>query len=223
LVSISCVVLVAAVLARFLWVYPATYLPRLIPAVRRVDPAPRWQYPAVIAWAGMRGVVSLAAAFALPAGFPERELLVLLTFVVVVGTLLLQGTTLGPLIRRLRLSDDDSGRVPLAEAAAHHEATGAALEWLTATAAERAGDPVRTAVAHALRDDAERHRLDAWERLGSDPHGTPSGVYRRLRLDMLGVERRTVLEMRDDGRIDDEVLRRVQRDLDIVEAALTRD
>ncbi|MDQ2710128.1 MAG: cation:proton antiporter, partial [Actinomycetota bacterium] len=96
------VVTAAAVVARVVWVFPATYLPRLlIPAVRRRDPYPRWQVPAVISWAGMRGVVSLAAAFAIPDPVPGRPVLLFLAFYVTVATLALHGLTLPWLVRRL--------------------------------------------------------------------------------------------------------------------------
>jgi CPA1 family monovalent cation:H+ antiporter len=91
----------ALILSRILWVFPATYLPRLIPAVRRADPLPPWQVPMIISWAGMRGVVSLAVALALPLDFPERDLIVFLAFCAILATLVLQGTTLEWLIRRL--------------------------------------------------------------------------------------------------------------------------
>ena len=88
---------------RPLWVFPATYLPRMIPAVGRADPAPTWRVPTVISWAGMRGVVTLAAVFIIPADTPYRSVLVLLALVVVGGTLLVQGTTLPMLVRWLQL------------------------------------------------------------------------------------------------------------------------
>ncbi|HEU5269228.1 MAG TPA: cation:proton antiporter, partial [Jatrophihabitans sp.] len=97
-------VLAAVVLARPVWVFPGTYLPRWASRrIRQADPAPPWQMPAVISWAGMRGVVTLAAVFLLPAGTPYRDVLVLAALVVVGGTLLLQGTSLPWLVRLLRL------------------------------------------------------------------------------------------------------------------------
>src|SRR5437870_6469286 len=100
------------VLVRFVWVFGATYLPRLLSRTfRHETPAP-WQHTALIAWTGMRGADSLAGAlaipFALPNGqpFPGRDLILLLTFCVIFGTLVLQGLTLSPLIRVLKVVDD---------------------------------------------------------------------------------------------------------------------
>jgi Na+/H+ antiporter len=94
----------AVILSRFLWIIPATYIPRaLFPSLRRVDPYPPLSIPVVMSWAGMRGVVSLAAALALPQGFPGRDFILATTFAVILVTVLVQGATLGPLIRALRL------------------------------------------------------------------------------------------------------------------------
>ncbi|MFZ4409531.1 MAG: Na+/H+ antiporter [Paracraurococcus sp.] len=101
LVMLGLALAATVVVARFVWVYPATWLPRLLPAIRRADPHPGWRATAIISWAGMRGVVSLAAALALPFEVPERDLLVYLAFVAILATLVLQGTTLEWLIRRL--------------------------------------------------------------------------------------------------------------------------
>ena len=92
----SVAIVVTVVVVRFVWVFPATYLPRrLSRRIREREPEPPWQWAVVISWAGMRGVVSLAAAFALPADFPQRDLILFLTFVVVIATLVGQGFTLG--------------------------------------------------------------------------------------------------------------------------------
>jgi CPA1 family monovalent cation:H+ antiporter len=97
-------IIAAVILTRFIWILPATYLPRaLVPALRRHDPYPPLAVPIVMSWAGMRGVVSLAAALALPEGFPGRDFIVATTFAVILVTVLVQGATLAPLIRILRL------------------------------------------------------------------------------------------------------------------------
>lgn len=234
LVVASIVVLAAVVLVRLAWVFPATYLPRLLSArVRAREPAPPWRGVFVVAWAGMRGVVSLAAAFAIPltvndgSGFPARAEILFLTFVVVVGTLLLHGLTLPWVIRRLGVRSDDEARADaVAEAAAQHEAGTAALARLEElVAAEKGAGAVRERAAGVLRTWTERRSNAAWERLGrtEDEVGeSPTAAFRRLRQEMLTAEREVFIAHRDAGRIDDEVLRTVLHDLDLEEAMLSR-
>ncbi|MFC4531716.1 Na+/H+ antiporter [Sphaerisporangium dianthi] len=220
-------VLAAVVLTRVVWVIPTTYLPRvLFRKIREREPRPRASSVAVIGWAGMRGVVSLAAAFALPSEFPARDLVLFLTFVVVIGTLLVQGLSFPMLIRRLGVSSDQEVyQDNLSEAAAQQAAAGAALARLD----ELTKDGVletHAEVVDRLRVQAERRAMGAWERLGGGvgPEGeeTPSAIYRRLRREMLEAERSVLVRLRDERRIDDEVLRRVTMELDYEEASLSR-
>jgi Na+/H+ antiporter len=227
LLSAGALLLVVVIAARFAWVFPATYLPRLLSRrLRARDPSPPWTYPAVLSWAGMRGVVSLAAAFALTADFPQRDLILYLTFVVVIGTLVLHGLTLPALIRRLGVTGRERAGDDLAEAAAQHAAANAALERLELLAG--ADGQVPEDIIGRLREKAELRQLGAWERLGGGQAGpgyteTPIASYRRLRRGMLQAERDVFVELRDAGRIDDEVLRRVQHELDLEEAILARE
>lgn len=211
------------VLTRFVWVFATSYLQR---GVHK-----SWKWNVVVSWAGMRGVVSLAGAFSIPevtkdgAPFPDRDLILFLTFCVVLGTLLIQGLSFPALIRRLGVaSDRETFADNLSEAEAQYAAVQAALERL----AEVTGDgPDQEEIAERLRAHAERRRLGAWERLGggTGPEGeeTPSTIQRRLRREMLTAERDTFVRLRDERRIDDEVLRRVLRELDLEEAMLARD
>jgi len=99
-------IVVATILSRFAWMFPATYLPRLlVPSLRRRDPYPPVAVPIIMSWAGMRGVVSLAAALALPDQFPGRDFILATTFLVILVTVLIQGATLEPLVKALRLSE----------------------------------------------------------------------------------------------------------------------
>ncbi len=122
--------------ARFVWVYPATYLPRLSARVRAREGELSWKGPFVIGWAGMRGVVSLAIAFSIPltvhggGPFPERNLILFLTFTTVIGTLVVQGVTLPPLIRLLKFPAHDVQAETLAEANAQAQASRAAEQRL---------------------------------------------------------------------------------------------
>ncbi len=115
LVWYALIISVAVILIRIVWVFPATYLPRLLFSwIRRRDPYPPWRHVTIVAWTGMRGVVSLAAALAVPltrqdgSPFPGRELILFLTFVVIVATLVAQGLTLPLLIGWLGIKDDRS-------------------------------------------------------------------------------------------------------------------
>jgi CPA1 family monovalent cation:H+ antiporter len=225
LVAAGVVTLGVVVVARFVWMYPATYLPRLIPRIQARDPNPPWQYPTVLGWAGMRGVVSLAAAFALPEDFPGRNLILFLTFVVVVGTLLLQGLTLPALIRWLGVVGRDSQQDLIREAGAQHAAANAALERLDREL-DAIGEVPADVVAR-LREKAELRQFGAWERLGGrsagDGREPPTVVFRRLRRAMIEAEREVFIDLRDRGQIDEEVLFRVQRELDLEESILERE
>jgi monovalent cation/hydrogen antiporter len=131
----------AVVFVRIAWVFPATYLPRLLfPRLRARDPAPTWRHAAIVAWSGMRGVISLAAAFALPltltggAAFPARNYILLFTFAVILATLVLQGLTLPILIRQLGIKDD--GSTDDEERTARFQANRAALDLIDELARE---------------------------------------------------------------------------------------
>ncbi len=221
-------VLLVVIVSRFVWVYPATYLPRMIPSVRRRDPPPPWTVPTVIGWAGMRGVVSIAAAVALPlstdagAAFPQRDLVIYLSFVVVVGTLVVQGFTLPWLIRRLHVNVADPTIDLLAEAEAQQRAAGAAIDRLDQLLADE--PDIDPDVVERLRSRTEGRAFTAWERLGgAEAPEAPTATYRRLRRQMLAAERDTFVRLRDAGRLDDELLRRVHRELDLEEAMLARE
>ena len=224
----STVVVVVTLLVRPLWIWPATYLPRYLSArVRTKDPSPPWQEVLALSWAGMRGVVSLAAAFALPLSteegrpFPQRDLLLFLVFVVILTTLLLQGLTYGRVLRALGLRPDRQGTL-LAQAAAQQAAARVAIARLDEAVAD---DPDAEEVAEQLRL-LTRTRADArWERLAEvrDEHEeTPSATWRRLRGIMLEAERAELLRLRDAGQLPDEAMREMQRTLDLEEAVVTR-
>ncbi|MGV0746171.1 Na+/H+ antiporter [Mycolicibacterium sp. XJ870] len=230
----SAAVFLTVIAVRMVWVYVSTYLPRLLfRQIRAHEPAPPPAQVFVVAWAGMRGVVSLAAAFAVPLttlsgeAFPGRPQLVFLTFVVVVGTLLLHGLTLPWLIRVLGAQGDEAHSDAIATAAAQDKAARAAAERLDELLAEQpAGGDVPERAADVLRAWNTRRRNAAWERLGRDDEDigeSPTSAFRRLRLEMLAAERETFIAERDAGHIDDEVLRAVLHGLDLEEATLNRD
>ena len=217
----------AVILIRILWVFPATYLPRLIlKKFCQHDPRPPWRHVAIIAWTGMRGVVSLAAALALPlttetgALFPGRDLILFLTFIVIVVTLVVQGLSLPPLIRWLGVTDD--GSMEIEEREARLKANQAALARLQEVAAS---NPAQADALQRLRIEYEDHIRQVE---GAEPEsaGTTlrrfSSEFERLSHAALLQERRTILELRNQNVISDEVLRRIQWDIDLAEARLQR-
>ncbi|AIJ13420.1 sodium/proton antiporter (CPA1 family) [Streptomyces coelicolor] len=224
------VFLVVAV-ARFVWVYPATYLPRLSARVRAREGELSWKGPFVIGWAGMRGVVSLAIAFSIPLTvhggepFPERNLILFLTFTTVIGTLVVQGVSLPPLIRLLKFPAHDVQAETLAEANAQAQASRVAeLRLDDLLADERNALPAP--LADRLRMVLERRRNAVWERLGQVNPVTGETVddtYRRLSREMISAEREVFVRLRDGRYIDDEMLRTLLRRLDLEEAAAYRE
>jgi CPA1 family monovalent cation:H+ antiporter len=217
----------AVIIIRILWVFPATYLPRLIfKKLCRRDPYPKWEHVALVGWTGMRGVVSLAAAFALPftlsngKPFPARDLILFLTFVVIFATLVLQGLSLPPIIRWLGLKDD--GSMEKEERDARLRANRDALTQLGQIVE---GDAMRTDALQRLRIEYEDH-IRQLEGDKPEAAGTPlrifSSEYERLSQEALKSERRAIIQLRNEDVINDEVLRRIQRDIDLAEARLTR-
>jgi CPA1 family monovalent cation:H+ antiporter len=224
-------VFATVIVVRIVWVYLFAYLPPLLSRrIREREPTPPPAQVFVLAWAGMRGVVSLAAAAAVPLTtvsgepFPGRPHLIFLTFVVVVGTLLLHGLTLPWVIRVLHVTGDDPRKDQLATVQAQDKAARAAADRLDELLAESSSDVPQRA-AEVLRNWNTRRLNSAWEQLGrnADEIGeSPAAAFRRLRLEMLAAERKTFIEERDAGRINDETLRSLLHGLDLEEATLNR-
>jgi monovalent cation/hydrogen antiporter len=211
---------------RALWIYPAAKLPRLLrPGLAARDPMPPPAALTLIAWSGMRGGVSLAAALAVPLtidsgdAFPGRSLILFLTFAVILGSLVVQGLTLPAVIRVLRL-EDDGEEDAREEAHARIHAAGAALlrldelvdeEWVRPDTVER----VRG--GYNFRRDRFSARLDGG---GDGSIEARSQDFQRLRRELLNAERGAVEQLRRSGEISEEVARRVYRDLDLEDARL---
>jgi CPA1 family monovalent cation:H+ antiporter len=208
-------VLVATVVVRIVYVFGSVVGVRLFG-----HNAWTWPVATVVSWSGMRGVVTLAAAFLLPAHTPKRELLALIAFVVVAGTLLLHGLTLPWLVRRLGLRGPDAAEDALQAAALVTEAAGAGLAVLDQVRSP--DDPPE--VIDELRARASRRSNRIWEQLGRSQSELepPAAVYRRLRLQMLAAERGSILAARDRGVYDDEVLRSALAAVDVEESMLER-
>lgn len=208
----------AVVLLRLVWVFPARLLLVRPGPDKETGEHPSWQHTTVLGWAGMRGVVTLAAAFAIPESFDYRETLILTALVVAAGTLFIQGSTLPWLVRRLRLPAPDPREYALARAAVFEKATAAGLARLE----EHIGDEDPFDTVETLRTRASQRNLAAWERLGSisAEEETPSQAYSRLRTEMLVAEREKVLFVRATGTIPHEVIEDVLETLDVEESML---
>jgi|MudIll2142460700_1097286.scaffolds.fasta_scaffold01333_2 CPA1 family monovalent cation:H+ antiporter len=210
----------ATIFVRLAWMFPGAYLPRLLfPAYRKKSATPPWQWITVTGWAGMRGVVSLAAALALPlstatgAPFPGRDLIVFTTFAVILATLVLQGLTLGPFIKWLALGRDRTAvdeerhaRKLLAEAGLSRVDTIAEEHVLGA----HQFHGVRQEFVDRLRALV---KADPEEPL---PASTPA-VVSRLRRESLVAQREKLLELRGSEVIGDDVFHRLQHELDLEE------
>jgi monovalent cation/hydrogen antiporter len=225
LLGYAVAVVVALVALRIVGVFAAAYLPRwLTGEARRHGRAP-WTYPAFIAWNGMRGAVTIAAALLIPlrtdagAPFPDRDLIVFLAFAVVLATLVVQGLSLPMVIRALRLEADDGG-AENEEATARIRAAEAALVRLDELVDEAW---VRDDTAERLRG-LYRFRIDRFAaRIDPDGDGKlekQSMKYQRLRRELLEAERHAVVEMRNTGEISDDVMRLVEHDLDLEDSRL---
>jgi CPA1 family monovalent cation:H+ antiporter len=212
---------------RFLWLFTTPYLVRALdrrPAQRerRVGAAPR----IVVGWAGMRGAVSLAAALSLPletdagAPLPERELVIFLAYCVVLFTVVVQGLTLPALIRRLGVAED-AGEEEAEEHAARIAAAEAALAALDGLAEE---DWVRPDTVERMRGvyGFRRRRFAALSGDLDDEEGIVdrSLAYQRLLREVIEAQRAALLRMRDEGLVSAEVMRRIERDLDLEETRL---
>ena len=216
LVGLAAAVSLTVILVRIAWVYPGTYIPRALSAgIRRREPQPTPRNVFIVGWAGMRGVVSLAAALALPLELPHRDLLVFLTFAVILATLVGQGLTLPLLIRKLGVAADggqahEEGHLRMAAAeAAVARLDGLAKEW-----------PGHLELIDALRAQYT-HRaqhLDELHQQGPETEAEQELLeHRQIRRAVIDAERETIIRLRDGGGASDDVFRAVERDLDLEE------
>ena len=222
LLGLAAAVCATVILVRLAWVYPATYLPRwLIPAIGRRDPAPPARVVVILGWGGMRGAVTLAAALALPAQFPERGLVIFLAFSVILVTLIGQGLTLPALIRALGVVDDDS--LEHEELHARTVATEAALTRIDELRSEVPGhlpmlDQLRERYGHRGEHLVHEHRDEAEPPPDQlTPEEVEEMEHDEIRRAVISAERLAILHLRDRGEISDEALRKVERDLDLDE------
>ncbi len=216
----------AVVGTRMLWGFTVPYLTRALDfRNKRVAMRAPWQWRAVVGWSGMRGAVSLAAALALPletdagAGLPGRDLVIFLTFTVILFTLVVQGLTLPYLIRLLGVSDDGSdeveedlqARLAAAEAALLRIEELAEEEWTRDDTLDR-----------LRRMYGYRQSRFAARRDGGDVDGfeSRSEAYQRILREIINAQRRALVRLRKEGAISDQVMRRVERELDLEDTRL---
>lgn len=221
----AAVVVLTVLVVRLAWNFTAAYVPRrLAPRWYRDEPPPQPGLTLLVGWTGMRGAVSLAAALAIPAtvdggaAFPDRALVVFLVYAVILATLLLQGLTLPSLIERLGLGAEETEE--RREALARIRAAEAAIERLDELAGEawvRESSRARLRAVYEFRvrrfgarfDDEDDGRLEEG-----------SQAFQRMRRAALDAERDELLRLSTDGRISEEVMRRIERDLDLEDARL---
>jgi CPA1 family monovalent cation:H+ antiporter len=225
LIGYGALVSAVVVLIRPVWMFPGTWLPRVLSKrLRERDPLPPWRHVLVVSWSGMRGVVSLAAALALPITFgngrplPQRSLVIFLTFCVILSTLVFQGLTLPLLARWLGVKErredrhERNARLKLAHAALarlnkmgesspRHEK---ALQQVTAYYQERVDD---------LNDELA-------EVLGWSDHREHWIAARRVRLETLEAERHELIKLRREHQVTEELMHQLERELDLEEARL---
>jgi len=213
------------IVARFFWIYPAVYLPRwLSPSLARRDPLPPLSWDFLLAFVGIRGVVSLAAALALPlttvtgTAFPYRDVILVATFGVIVVTLIGQGLLLPGLVRWLKLdrhANDERRREHKAELAARSGALDVARKRLEGLAEEGRLSPETLAILRA------RHDYRAG-RVPGNIDGVDAGTLAaELRGELIEAERHYIYELLQKGEITDEGRRRIERELDLEEASIS--
>jgi CPA1 family monovalent cation:H+ antiporter len=210
-------ILVATIAVRFLWVFPAAWLPRALSAkLKARDPMPPWSHLLVISWTGMRGVVSLAAALALPEDFPARKLVLFLVFCVILGTLVVQGATLPWLIRALKLSgggraladQEIDARLGLLVAANlhldHQQAHGVSMEEV---------EYLRSHFRGQAESWLSRLQLEE-ESLLEHQSGRCHSTY----LNVVSAQRDRLHQMLKQGLVEEAIVQKIERELDMDEA-----
>ena len=214
------------IFVRIAWVFPATYLPRFLSRrLRARDPYPPWQQVAVMSWSGMRGIISLAIALALPytlgdQPFPQRSVTIFLTFCVIFATLVFQGLTLRPLIDWLGVAETSRSR--RREAGLRVRALEAGIARLQDEEARRKS-PLERDIAERILEEY-RQRIDVLRGKATDDEveeAKEARLDRSLQKEALAAERRAILAMRSAGEIPDDIYRSIQYDLDLATLRLS--
>jgi monovalent cation/hydrogen antiporter len=215
----------ATIIGRIIWTFPATFIPRwLSKRIRTNEPRPSLSLVSVVAWSGMRGVVSLAAAMALPlmvtdgVPFPHRDLIIFLTFSVIFSTLVFQGLTLPSLIKWFKIKPDTSGFAK--EQEARLKIASSIIEHIEENYSLALSENVLNQIKTKYEIRIQRVRKDQ-----SNPNLSEKQIddFNRIRKELLAKERDIILSMRKHGEIGDEILRRIEHELDLEESRLVLD
>lgn len=215
------IVSATVIIGRIIWVYPATYIPRLNKNIRQRERLPSPRLVTIIAWSGMRGVVSLAAALALPLTidgakpFPHRDLIIFMTFCVIFSTLVLQGLSLRPIIRLMGIKADNSEHEHEQEARLRIASSmiNDIEENYSLALSDEALNQIKTKYEiriQRIRKDQSNRRFN--EKIISEFH--------KIQQELLEKERKQIIHLRNEGKISDEVLRRIEYELDLEETRL---
>ncbi len=225
LLGYGAIVSLAVIVGRIIWVYPGAYVPRwLFKSIREKEPDTNVRLVTIIAWSGMRGVVSLAAALALPLTlsnnqpFENRSLIIFLTFCVIFSTLVIQGLSLRPLIKWLGIKQDDREL---------HEEHEARLK-IAAAVIERIEEEFSLSLSDEVLNQIKTKYEIRIQRLQKDPstrrlNEEQINEFHRIQHELLLMERKKIFAMRNQGSISDEALRKIEYELDLEEARLMLD
>lgn len=225
LIGYGAIISITVIIGRIVWVYPGAYVPRwLFKSIREKEPDTNVRLVTVIAWSGMRGVVSLAAALALPLTlsdnqpFHNRSLIIFLTFCVIFSTLVVQGLSLRPLIRWLGIKQDDGEHKQ--EHAARLRIASAVIERIEEEFSLSLSDDVLNQIKSKYEIRIQRLTKDTSKRRLNEDQLIE---FHRIQQELLNMERKHILEMRKEGKISDEALRKLEYELDLEEARLILD
>ncbi len=214
-------IVATVIIARFAWIFPSTYLPRaLIPALRARDPYPPLSVPFIMSWAGLRGVVSLAAALSLPEGFPGRDFILAVTFAVILVTVLVQGATLAPLVRLL----SSAGFAPLNTAKLSEPQARARVAAAQLAAVETESLNPDGSHRHPRLIEQYSYRVRASSRFSEETEAlTPHRIdHFTAVLAAISAGRRELLRMHRANEIHDTVLHAIEQELDLEEINVQR-
>lgn len=223
-----CISFITIVL-RFLWVYPIAHIPRLLSTKARQDPSPGWKGPLVISWAGMRGVVSLATALSIPllmadgSAFPQRNLIIFITFVVIFVTLVFQGLTLPFVIKFIKLEEiDNIASEDEQQSGIQLELDDAALKLLN----EKYHSELKeNELLGFFKDNLEGNISKTKQRLRSLESGgnenSEHDHYHHILLEIYASQRKELFRMRKENKFSDEEIRKAELQLDLNELKIT--